>query len=152
MAVNEVVTTAIGRVASDITVRTTPQGRSVASFRLITQERRYDKETNLWLDGDRMFFSVSCWGWTAANVHRSLTKGDPVVVSGRLSIREYESASGEQRVSLDLNARAVGPDLSACSAVVTRPARDQSATDEPVGDQQDPAVAQPLPLPVSTAA
>jgi single-strand DNA-binding protein len=138
MAYNEVTTTAIGRVATDINVRTTAQGKNVANFRLVTQERRFDKDTNLWLDGERMFFTVSCWGWMATNVQRSLSKGDPVVVSGRLTLREYKADSGEERVSLDLTARAIGPDLSACTATITRPARD-TATEEPL----------PLPMPAA---
>lgn len=134
MAVNEVVTTAVGNVATDVTVRTTPTGKNVARFGLVCTERRFDKETSLWMDGDRLFFSVSCWGW-AANVQRSLSKGDPVVVTGRLATREYVTATGEKRVSLDLTARAVGPDLTSCVATVTRPAR-------------DPVVEQPLPMEV----
>lgn len=139
MAYNEVVTTAIGHIATDITVRTTTQGRNVATFRLVTQERRYDRETGLWSDGERVFFSVSCWGWMATNVQRSLAKGDLVVVTGRIKIREYVTDSGDKRESLDLTARAIGPDLSVCSAVVTRQSKDH-------------AVEEPLPLPMSTAA
>jgi single-strand DNA-binding protein len=139
MAVNEVTTTIVGRIASDITVRTSPQGKNWARFTVISQERRFDSENNVWVEGDRLFVSVSCWGWTAVNVQRSLSKGDPVVVMGRVGTHEYESASGEKRVSLDLAARAVGPDLSGCWAVVTRPSR------EPVAEQ-------PLPLSTPSAA
>ena len=139
MAYNEVVTTAIGRIITDIAVRTTTQGRNVATFRLATQERRFDRETGIWSDGDQVFFSVSCWGWMATNVQRSLAKGDLVVVTGRIKVREYVTDSGEKRESLDLTARAIGPDLATCTAVVTRQSRDQT-------------VEESLPLPVPTAA
>ena len=131
MAYNEITTTVVGRVASEVTVRTTAQGKSWARFALISHERRFDSESNVWVDGDRLYVSVSCWGWMAANVQRSLTKGDPVVVMGRLGTHEYDSSTGEKRTSIDLTARAVGPDLSSCTATVTHPARDQVA-DEPL--------------------
>jgi single-strand DNA-binding protein len=139
MAYNEVTTTAIGRVATDVSVRTTAQGKNFANFGMVTTERRFDRESNLWLDGDSLFFSVTCWGWTATNVQRSLSKGDPVMVTGRLNTREYESSTGEKRTSLDLTARAIGPDLSACTAVITKPSRDN-------------AIEAPLPLSVPAAA
>ena len=49
----------------------------------------------------------------------SLCKGDPVVVTGRLSVREYE-VDGARRYMTEIAATSVGPDLSRSSARVTQ--------------------------------
>jgi single-strand DNA-binding protein len=119
---NETVTTIVGNVISDVRIRRTGEGVKVASFRIASNERRYDKAAEQWVDGDRLYVTVTCWRRLAANVLGSLVKGDPVVVTGRLYTRGYE-VEGQKRSVTELEAWAVGPDLSRCSAEVTRARR-----------------------------
>jgi single-strand DNA-binding protein len=112
--------TVVGRVISDIAQRTTQNGDRMCSFRIAAQERRFNKETQEWGDGDSLFVEVKCWRKLAENVTASLFKGDFVVVHGRLYLNRYE-VNGEPRSMIQLDARAVGPDLSRCSAVLHRP-------------------------------
>jgi single-strand DNA-binding protein len=55
-------------VVSDPTLRVTSGGAKVASFRLASTERRYDRGVGGWRDGDTVFFQVSCWRRAAENV------------------------------------------------------------------------------------
>lgn len=108
---NETVLTVVGNVASDPTLRATSSGVKVASFRLASTERRYDKGLNSWRDGETLFWSVSCWRALGENVAESLEKGQPVIVHGRLRERVYE-VEGQRRTSLDIDAVIVGHDLA----------------------------------------
>ena len=54
------------------------------------------------------------------------TVGDPVVVRGRLATRSYDTARAPRSVT-DLEADVVGPDLTRCTAVVTRIRRAEAA-------------------------
>jgi single-strand DNA-binding protein len=117
--------TVVGRVVTDITTRVVTSGDKVANFRVACQERRYDKELGVWVDGDRMYVGVSCWRRLADGVSASLSMGDQVVVTGRLKIDEYE-ADGVRRAGPQIDARAVGPDLALHTALVTRQERETS--------------------------
>lgn len=112
--------TVVGRVITDLTTRHATTGDKVVGFRLVTQERRFDKTQETWVDGDRMYLAVSCWRRLADNVAISLAKGDHVVVSGRLRIREYHSDDGERKSQAEIEARSVGPDLSSHTVIVNR--------------------------------
>jgi single-strand DNA-binding protein len=115
----ETVVTLVGTVAGEITRRRTGDDVSVVSFRMVCQERRYDRDADRWVDGDRMFLSVHCWRTLGVNVAASLARGDHVVVTGRLFHREFIT-DGRQRLSVELDARTVGPDLARCAVSVQR--------------------------------
>lgn len=117
---NETPVTVVGNVASELRVRRFgPDEDRVVGFRIASSERRWDRETQAWIDGDRFSAWVTCWRRLGDGVVRSLVKGDPVVVAGRLSVREYE-ADGQRRFSTEIAASAVGPDLSRSVATVAR--------------------------------
>lgn len=115
----ETVVTVVGWICGELTRRRTGDDVQVVSFRMRAQERRYDSDTGEWSDGERMFLSVHCWRTLGLNVAASLKRGDPVIVTGRLYHREH-LAEGKQRLSVDLDARSVGPDLSRCAVTVSR--------------------------------
>ncbi|GAA4867423.1 single-stranded DNA-binding protein [Kitasatospora terrestris] len=108
---NETLVTMVGNVASTVTYRETPAGVPVANFRMAATERRYDRGRGDWVDGDTTWVTVIAWRWLAANVVSSVNKGDPVVVSGRLRVREW-GEEGERRAVVEIDARSVGHDLA----------------------------------------
>jgi single-strand DNA-binding protein len=55
---------------------------------------------------------VICYRKLAENVGTCLRKGDPVVVRGRVSVREFEDKKGAQRTAVEVDATSVGHDLS----------------------------------------
>ena len=111
--------TVTGKVVSDVTTRVTTTGAKVADFRILCQERRYDRENDTWSDGDSLFMRVTGWR-TLAEGMGALERGDRVVVSGRLKVREYTGADGTSRTTTEIDARAVGPDLAFHTVVVNR--------------------------------
>jgi single-strand DNA-binding protein len=111
--------TFVGRVVSSVDYRTLPDGSGRAYFRIACTERRRDKITGDWVDGDKLFIPVICWRRLADNVRSSLGIGDPVVVRGRMFTRRYETEGRPMSIT-ELEAYAVGPDLAHCSAVVHR--------------------------------
>lgn len=116
----ETTVTMAGKLVSDVSLRSTNAGDKVASFRLYCQERRFQRETQDWVDGDRMYVTVTCWRKLADGVAATLAKGDSVLVAGRFFIREYSTQDGQPRLSPELDARSVGPDLARCTAMINR--------------------------------
>lgn len=122
MAIGETVVTVVGNVSSELADRDTHSGR-VVGFWLRSNERRYDKDAGGWRNGRSLAVRVSCWRRLADNVATSLSKGDPVVVTGRLHTNEFVT-DGRSRSVTELEAQAVGPNLAWCTTTVERGARD----------------------------
>ncbi len=135
--------TVVGNVVAEPRLAHTKDGHPVASFRLASTPRRLDRVTGEWRDGETLFIGVTCWRALAENVVISLKKGSSVIVMGKLSIRPYETKDGDKRQSVDIDARAVGPDLGRAVAVIKRTERglpmnsvERSASD--FGQPEDP--------------
>ena len=105
---NDIYTTVIGNVASDVRFTTTDGGVAVASFRVASTPRRYG--SNGWVDGHTSFVTVKCWRGLADNVRDSVSKGQPVVVHGRVTVRPWER-DDRTGTSVDIDADAIGHDL-----------------------------------------
>ncbi|HEV3290695.1 MAG TPA: single-stranded DNA-binding protein [Streptosporangiaceae bacterium] len=101
-----------GFVASEPAFRRLENGTSTAKLRVAYTERRFNRESGEWADGPTSFVSVLCWRTLADNVAISLRKGEPVVVRGRLRVREYEGKEGTPRIAVEVEASSVGHDLS----------------------------------------
>ena len=108
---NETLVTVAGNVAGEPRIRATSGGVQVASFRLASTERRYNKELGAWRDGDTVYYTVTCWRTMAENAFDSIHKGQPVVVHGRLHVSSYEK-DGQERTVVEIEARSIGHDLS----------------------------------------
>jgi single-strand DNA-binding protein len=108
---NETAITIVGNVVDEPKLRETNSGVKVLSFRVASTSRRYDKESERWIDNQTMYASVTCWRWLAENVAASLHKGQPVVVTGNIYTREYRKDE-VVRASYEVDAEAVGHDLA----------------------------------------
>jgi single-strand DNA-binding protein len=84
----------------------------VAHFKVASTSRRFDRANERWVDGDSLRVRVNCWRQLAENVARSVQVGDPVIVTGRLYSRDWETEDHVRRVSYELDAHSVGHDLS----------------------------------------
>lgn len=135
---NETHVTVVGNLVDDPRLRTTDTGVDVAGFRVASTSRRWDRATGRWSDGGSLFLSVTCWRGLAGNAVASLRKGDPVVVTGRLSTRTYEK-DGQTRSTCELEALAIGPDLARGTAVFRRAPRPPGSAGDEAG--VDPAAA-----------
>jgi single-strand DNA-binding protein len=117
---NDAQVTLTGYVATDPAYRTNRDGVSILSMRMGWTPRRRDRSTGAWVDGHTSFLSVTCWRKLADNASHCLRKGDPVVVSGRLSVRPYDDKQGVRRTAVDVDAITVGHDLNRGVSKFTR--------------------------------
>ena len=108
----------VGNLTDDPEVRFTPQGTSVASFRLAVTPRVNDGGT--WKDGDTSFFRINAWRDLGEHVTDSLSKGDRALVLGRLKTRSWETPEGERRSVVEVEAEEVGPSLKWATATPQR--------------------------------
>lgn len=89
----------------------TAEGLAITSFRLASSQRRYDRANQKWIDGDTNWYSVTTFRQLAVNTAGSVSKGDRVLVTGRLRVREWDSGE-RQGINVDVEADAVGHDLT----------------------------------------
>jgi single-strand DNA-binding protein len=121
--------TVVGRVISEPNLRTVSSGDKVCSFRIVATERRMNRDTQEWADGDKLFLNVTCWRKLAENVQVSVLKGDQVIVHGRVYLKQWDQ-DGTQRQVWELDAKAVGPNLMMATAMINRPKREWSDSEE----------------------
>ena len=110
-----------GFVASEIRSSTTPGGVPTASFRFGATERRYDRASSTWVDGNTNWFTVQGYRQLAGNIGCSVKKGQRVIVVGRLKMRSWERDGRVYHVA-EIDAESVGHDLMWGSANFTRSA------------------------------
>jgi single-strand DNA-binding protein len=122
----ETTVTLVGRLITPLKQITFTDGTFMVSGRMVCTERRVDRATGQWIDGQTLFITVVCKRGLAENAFLSLRSGDPVIAHGRLRTREYEK-DGVQRSVIEMEARSVGPDLQWCTAAVTKKSRTQPA-------------------------
>lgn len=102
--------TVVGNIASDPQHTITPNGVSILNFRLASNHRRFDNKTGQWVETEPNWYSVSAFRRLADNGKVSLARGDSVIVSGKIRVRDWES-NGRRGTSIDLEADTIGPDL-----------------------------------------
>ena len=110
-----------GFVATEPTSSTTPGGVATATFRLGSTDRRFDRATNSWIDGNTNWFRVQGYRQLAGNIGCSVKKGQKVIVVGRLKLRSWEH-DGRTYYSAEIEADSVGHDLRWGSANYIRTA------------------------------
>jgi single-strand DNA-binding protein len=82
------------------------------ALRVSWTPRRRDSATGEWIDGNRSFINVICWRQLAENGYTCVRRGDAVVVKGRLDVRTFTGRDGQRRTVVDVEASALGPDLT----------------------------------------
>ena len=138
---NEPSITVVGNMTDDPTLRFTPSGAAVANFTVASTPRTFDKARNEHVDGETLFMRCTAWRDLAENVAESLTKGDRVVVQGRLVSRSWEDKdTGAKRTAFELQVDEVGPSLRYATAKVTKATgqRVQDRGQQRQGPAEDP--------------
>ncbi|WP_024355712.1 single-stranded DNA-binding protein [Leucobacter chironomi] len=100
----------VGTVATAPRLITTAAGITFCTFRIASNERRFDREQNQWVDGETNWFTVNAFRTLAENADRSFRKGDRVLVNGRLRVRSWNSDQ-KSGTSVEIEAEALGHDL-----------------------------------------
>ena len=134
--------TVSGLVATTPRHLVTQEGLPITSFRLASSTRRYDRKKKAWIDGDTNWFTVTSFRQLAINTAASVSKGDRIVVAGRLRVRDWDN--GERTgTSVEIEADSLGPDLAWGTSEFTRTVlvkeeddRDQSEESEMDSDSE----------------
>lgn len=119
--------TLAGLVATTPRHLTTSEGLAITSFRLASSQRRFDRPTNRWVDGDTNWYTVSSFRALAENVAVSVNKGDRVIVSGKLRIRDWENTD-RSGTTVEVEAETIGHDLAWGISRYTRNSSSQDAS------------------------
>jgi single-strand DNA-binding protein len=103
--------TITGLTATDPRHLITSEGVAISSFRFASTDRRYNRATDKWEDGDTTWFTVSAFRALAENVKASVKKGERLIITGRLRIRDWET-DDRKGTDVEIEADAIGHDLS----------------------------------------
>ncbi|MGV0870057.1 single-stranded DNA-binding protein [Corynebacterium kalidii] len=123
MAQGETPITIVGNLVADPELRYTASGSAVANFRVASTPRRFDSQSNQWVDGEALFLQCNVWRAAAENAANSISKGDRVIVTGRLRQRSFETREGEKRTVFEVEVDEVGPSLKYATTQVTKTPR-----------------------------
>ena len=119
---NETSITVHGNVVSEPVERQARNGSTYTTFRVATTPYRRTPDGKF-VDGDTSFYDVIAFNALAANVASALRKGQPVIVTGHLSIKPYLSNDGTPRTSPQIDAAHIGHDMSWGRATFERVSR-----------------------------
>ena len=111
--------TVTGIVGTEPRAVTTAEGLAITSFRLASTQRRFDKGQEKWVDGETNWYSITTFRQLATNAAMSVKKGERILVTGRLRIREWESG-GKSGTNIEIEAESLGHDLSWGTAAFSR--------------------------------
>ena len=115
-------TALIGTVVSTVYEQRNEQSHRLARFRMVVAPRRFDRSSGSWVEQEASYFTVVHARALAANALSCLRRGDPVVVVGRIRVREWEK-DGRRGSATEIHANSVGHDLTRGVAKFSRPAR-----------------------------
>lgn len=114
-----------GNLVNEPSLRKLNGEKYVCSFTLATS-RKQKIDDNTWVDKDKLYLEVECWGSLAQNVRTSLAKGMPAVCMGSLYTDSFQSKDGQMVTKVKLRANTVGMDLSRHVVFVAKMAQDGS--------------------------
>jgi single-strand DNA-binding protein len=125
--------TLTGIVGTEPRAVTTSEGLAITSFRLASTQRKFDKSQEKWVDGETNWYSISTFRQLATNAAVSVKKGERILVTGRLRIRDWENGT-KAGTNIEIEAESLGHDLSWGTAAFSRgagatPADASSAAD-----------------------
>ncbi|GLX00883.1 single-stranded DNA-binding protein [Microtetraspora sp. NBRC 16547] len=124
---SDVYVTLSGNVTADPRQYQFPDGSRATTLRLAVNRRVLDRQSQTWSTEDTTYYMVRCYRALADNVAQSVRKGHPLVVYGKLRIKQFEDRQGEQRFWAEIDATSVGHDLKWGIASFEKPVRSFAA-------------------------
>ena len=110
--------TVVGNLTRDPEVRFTATGTAMATLGLAVN-RRWRGNDGEWQE-QTSFFDAVLWRELAENAGESLSKGDRVIVTGRLEQRSWDTPEGEKRYKVEIIADEVGPSIRWATTTVEK--------------------------------
>ncbi|HXW47781.1 MAG TPA: single-stranded DNA-binding protein [Streptosporangiaceae bacterium] len=138
---NEAQVVVAGYIATEPTLGMTRSGVPTLQMRLAWTPRRLDRATGGWTDEASCFATLKAYRKVAANGAVCLRKGQPVIVTGTLRIRDYDGKDGSRRTAIDITANSIGHDLARGVAQFSklRPETELTAAERQALNQQGEA-------------
>ena len=94
----------LGRLTRDPEVKVTSTGKTTTSFSLAVDRPFSGKDGQKEVD----FINIVAWNKTAEVVGNNVSKGQRLLVEGRLQIRKYQDKQGQNRTVSEVIADRVG--------------------------------------------
>ena len=113
----------------------TSEGLAITSFRLASTQRRFDKGQAQWVDIDTNWYTVVSFRQLAINANKSLNKGDRVVATGRVKVRNWQN-DDKSGTSVEIEADALGLDLLWGTSAFERTSLSSDLDDNNEGDEE----------------
>jgi single-strand DNA-binding protein len=111
--------TTTGLVATTPRYLKTMDGTDICSFRLASGYKRFDRTKMEWIDAETNWLTITAFGTLAINVASSISKGDRIIISGTLRVRDWDN--GEKTgTSVEVEADTIGHDLVWGQSTFTR--------------------------------
>jgi len=102
--------TVTGNIATPPEHKRTSGGVAITTFRVASGQRRYDRATSSWIDSGTNWYTVSTFRSLAEHAMESLHKGDRVILTGRLRLREWDTGV-KKGITAEIDADSIGHDL-----------------------------------------
>lgn len=119
--------TIAGNLTRDPELKFTDSGMATVRFGVATSRKIKERETT-------SFYEVIAFGKTAENVQTSLSKGNRVLVTGRLEVRNWEKQDGTKATTVEVVADEVAADLKFATVTIMKNERKEFAkTSAPSG-------------------
>jgi single-strand DNA-binding protein len=119
-----------------------PSGKAVCELPLVFNKRKQDAD-GTWQDAGSMFVRASVWDKAAEHCGEALDKGDDVIVTGELSVREFERKDGSKGQSVELRVYEIGASLKWNGVKIVRAERGSSVSSKPSDDPWSSAPSAP---------
>lgn len=118
--------TVVGFVGSQPEIITTAKNLSICRFRFASSSGFFNRETQTWVDHEPDWFTVSVFRELGENAHRSIAKGDRLVVHGKLRVEAWER-NGKSGTNVEIDAEALGHDLRWGVSTFTKHQREEES-------------------------
>lgn len=86
---------------------------------IASNSRRFNKSTSSWIDQEPSYLSITAWSQLAENVALSVHKGQPLVVTGKLKVRQWQDED-KSGTNVEIDAIAIGHDLNRGTSEFTK--------------------------------
>lgn len=103
--------TAVGNLTRDFELRFTPSNQAVASSAMAVSKYKFNQQEQKWDTVNTTFYNLTVWGQMAEHAATHLAKGQRVIVTGDMVMREYETKEGGVGRSLDITVEDIGASL-----------------------------------------
>lgn len=126
----------VGNVTRDPELRFLANGSAVTNFGVAVNERWKDRQDQ-WQE-KVSFFDVTCWRDLADNVSESVSKGDRVLIMGKLELQTWETPEGDKRSKIHIVADEVGAAMRWATVQITKTEKRGPGGGQQVGPGEQP--------------